>query len=71
MNVVVSDANLPEYGEETQVIDGIPNVSCWIPSEAGQVSLLGRWGLHPLKRVFLIFYLVVLHSVLQSLTCAI
>ena len=41
VNVVVNGVNLSEYGEETQVINGIANVSCWIPSEAGQVSLLG------------------------------
>ena len=43
VNVVVNDANLPEYGEETQVTNRISNVSCWIPSEVGQVSLLGIW----------------------------
>jgi len=41
VNVVVNNANLPEYGMETQVIDGIAHVSCWIPSREGQVSLLG------------------------------
>ena len=41
VNVVVNGVNLSEYGEETQVINGIANVSCWIPSEAGQVSFLG------------------------------
>jgi len=41
VNVVVNDANLPEYGKETQVIDGIAHVSCWIPSCEGQVNLLG------------------------------
>jgi len=39
--VVVDDANLPEYGEETRLIDGTAHVSCWIPSREGQVSFLG------------------------------
>ena len=47
VNVIVDDVNLPEYGEETQVVNNIANVSCWVPSMAGQVSLM-----HRLKSVF-------------------